>query len=141
MSKFSFNGLRGGASVALLFACVVATQARRHSDPILAARAALRAGDSAKLDRSLAAAHGHVLEPYVRYWSLVRRIDQESGSEITAFLQAHAGTLLAETLRTQWLKYLGSHELWHDFDREYPLLARSDHELQCYALEGRLAPR
>ncbi|MCK7497890.1 MAG: hypothetical protein MZW92_49460 [Comamonadaceae bacterium] len=138
MSKRRFDGPWRAACGALLFACMVTANTAHAGDPILAARDAFRAGDGAKLARSVAAARGHVLEPYVQYWNVSLRMGQTPRSEVAAFLQDHEGTLLADKLRTQWLKQLGRNALWQEFDRDYPLLANSDQEIECYALQSRL---
>jgi soluble lytic murein transglycosylase len=138
MSKRRFDGPWRTACGALLFACMVTANTAHAGDPIVAARDAFRAGDRAKLAHSVAAARGHVLEPYVQYWNVTLRMGQTPRSEVADFLHNHESTLLADKLRTQWLKHLGRNALWQEFDRDYPLLANSDQELECYALQSRL---
>jgi soluble lytic murein transglycosylase len=79
------------------------------------------------------------LEPWVEYWQLRQRLDDGHSDGIADFLQRQSGSYLAEKLRGDWLKNLGNKQKWEDFQREFPFLQQPDNELNCYALQGRLA--
>jgi soluble lytic murein transglycosylase len=103
----------------------------------LAARAAVRSGDYDKLARYDAQLQGYLLEPYVQSWLLRPRLEDASAEEVRAFLEREQGSLLAEQVRSDWLKVLGRKRQWGLFDVEHPLLAIEDSEISCYALLAR----
>jgi soluble lytic murein transglycosylase len=82
---------------------------------------------------------GHPLEAYPAFWSLSATIDKADPAEVRDFLQRNADTPLADTLRRDWLKVLGSAGQWDLFRQEYPALASDDVEVACYSLQERLA--
>ena len=116
---------------------------------VLAAREAYKNGERVKLDRQLEALHrlpqAHPLEPWVRYWQLRQRLEDDGvdndslRAQLGEFLTSHDNTYLAEKLRGEWLKTLGKRGRWEVFQRDYPLLVAPDQELACYALQARLA--
>ncbi|HEX6828622.1 MAG TPA: transglycosylase SLT domain-containing protein, partial [Burkholderiales bacterium] len=57
---------------------------------------------------------------------------------VRGFLDRHAGTLVSDYLRVEWLKVLGKRGEWEAFAAEYPKVVQGDGELNCYALKGRL---
>ena len=103
----------------------------------LAARDAFRAGDAAKLDKLAALLDGHPLAPYARYWQLKVHID-DADDAVRRFLADNRDSLLADRLRSDWLKALGKKGAWDLFAQEYPLAQAEDTELVCYALQQRL---
>ena len=115
-------------------------RAANGDDAILAARDAYRAGDRAKLAAQLDGVRGHELESYAEYWAFKLALDKQlelSDESVLAFLKRNADTLIAERMRTDWLKEVGKRRQWELFDREYPALLFPDTELKCYALHGR----
>jgi len=103
----------------------------------LAAHAAVRSGDYDKLARYDARLQGYLLEPYVESWLLRPRLEDASAEEVRAFLVRQQGTLLAEQVRSEWLKVLGKKRQWELFEAEHPLLASDDNDIVCYALLAR----
>lgn len=128
-------------SVALLLAALplaaLAGKGLAPDEAVLSARDAFRAGDRAKLERAAPAARGHLLEPYVDFWRLRLRLEDAAPEEVRAFLEHHADTVLAERMRSDWLKLLGHREQWETFREQLPLLANDDSEIACYALLAR----
>lgn len=122
--------------VALPFAAS-ATGGSPQDKALLAAYDAFLAGDRAKLARHAEKSKGHTLEPYLSYWRLRLRLDDADPSDIRGFLSRNAGTCLAERLRRDWLPLLGKKGQWEIFREEYPLLAKEDPEVACYALQER----
>jgi soluble lytic murein transglycosylase len=103
----------------------------------LVARDAFREGNLTKLNSAATAMGGHVLEPYVGYWQLRLRLEERRPDEILWYLERHAGTLLAENLRRDWLKVLGKKGEWTLFQQQLPLLVDDDAEVSCYSLAAR----
>jgi soluble lytic murein transglycosylase len=129
---------------ALVAAAAAPANAKRAGAPdpdeaILAAHAAFRAGDPARVARAAAAAQGHVLAPYLEYWQLSLRVQEAPAEEIAAFLARHAGSYLADRLRGEWLKELGRRGEWQRFERELGALVQDDLEIRCHAWRARLA--
>jgi soluble lytic murein transglycosylase len=132
--KFWLSGL-------LPFVALVgfAAPAAASDEEFLAAREAFRAGNLTRLELHAARLRGHLLEPYVRYWQLSRRLEQAGVEEVRGFLAANQDSPLSERLRNEWLKVLGRRGEWTLFDAELPLLVGDDIEITCYALQSRLA--
>ncbi|MBI4293826.1 MAG: lytic transglycosylase domain-containing protein [Betaproteobacteria bacterium] len=124
------------ACVALLPALALGAKGAQDA-ALLAARDAFRSGNAAKLAKHAAALKGHLAEPYVEYWQLSLKLDAAPPSEVSAFLERHAGTFVAEQLRREWLRMLGKEEQWDLFRQELPLLVQDDASVRCYALLAR----
>ena len=107
-------------------------------DRFLAAREAFRVGETAKLARLADDLQGNDLEPWVRYWLLRLKLNNDDDAGVTDFLTRESGTWLAEKLRADWLKNLGQRGQWETFRKEYPLLVQSDQEIICYDWQTRL---
>ncbi len=74
----------------------------------------------------------HVLMPYVEYWQLMLA-GRSDEARISQFLARHADSRVAELLRADWLKTLGTRGDWARYRAEYPRLERPDIAHQCYA--------
>ncbi len=116
-----------------------APPASRTDEAMLGAHAAFMAGDAVRLGKHAAALQGHVLEPWVEFWRMKLRLEDTPVRELQAFLQQHAGSYLADQLRADWLRSLGSKGDWQSFDREFAALLQDDFEMRCYAWLSRLA--
>ncbi|MCX7960927.1 MAG: lytic transglycosylase domain-containing protein [Burkholderiales bacterium] len=132
------------AALACALPAAAQPNAKRAKGPdpdeaILAAHAAWRAGDAARLARIAAALDGHPLAPYVEYWQLALRLSDAQPEDVGAFLARHAGSYLADRLRGEWLKELGRRGDWPRFERELGPLVQDDLEIRCYAWRARLA--
>jgi soluble lytic murein transglycosylase len=112
-------------------------------DAFLRAYDAFRAGEPTKLARASALVRektpNHVLLPYLDFWRLKLRLEDQPVEEVRGFLEREKGSYLAERLRIDWLRELGKRADWENFDRELPLLAQEDLELRCYAWLSRTA--
>ncbi|HEX5127865.1 MAG TPA: transglycosylase SLT domain-containing protein [Rhodocyclaceae bacterium] len=132
-------------AVLMAVLCLTGQVARADAgdDRILATRDAAARGDTARLAGMAATPSNHVLEPYVSYWLLSARITRLTESlptqDIRDFLHQNEGSLLAEQLRSEWLKRIGHEEQWSVFNDEYAKLIQPDQELQCYAILGHSA--
>ncbi|MBM3367228.1 MAG: lytic transglycosylase domain-containing protein [Betaproteobacteria bacterium] len=115
-----------------------AAKAAAADDAMLAAHAAFRAGDTLRLARVSAGMEKHVLAPYLEYWRLKLRLEERPQAEIQSFLQAQAGSYLADRLRADWLKVLGKRGEWQAFERELGPLVNDDLEIRCYGWIARL---
>jgi len=126
-------------TIAPVCAALAAGTALGSDDAVLGAYAAFRAGDPDKLARHAIALQGHALEPWADYWRLRLRIEDAKAPDVQSFLARHAGTYLAELLRSDWLRELGRRGQWQAFERELGPLAQEDLELRCYGWSARLA--
>jgi soluble lytic murein transglycosylase len=112
---------------------------RPVDEAFLRAYDAYRAGDPLKLAKFSAGLEEHVLAQYLEFWRLRLRLDDLSASEARDFLSRHAGSYLADRLRSDWLKVLGRRGDWQTFDLELAPLVQDDLEIRCYAWLSRLA--
>jgi soluble lytic murein transglycosylase len=108
-----------------------------RDDPVLAAQEAFEKGRASQLASYAAALRGHILEPYVEYWTLRLAIDEVGPQTVRDFLGKYNGTLVGEQLRRDWLKALARQQAWDDFEAELPNVALDDPELGCLALQAR----
>ena len=112
---------------------------RPVDEPFLRAYDAYRAGDPLKLAKFSAGLEEHVLAPYLEFWRLKLRLDELTPTEARDFLSRHAGSYLADRLRSDWLKVLGRRGDWQTFDLELAPLVQEDLEIRCYSWLSRLA--
>jgi len=124
------------AAVLLLAAAELACAAKLDSQDaaLLAARDAFEAGNRTRLAHAAQQLEGNVLAPYVEYWQLFLRLPAARAEEVRDFFSRYPGSVLAEQLRTDWLKVLGKSGRWELFQEEYPALSADDPEVTCYAL-------
>jgi soluble lytic murein transglycosylase len=99
---------------------------------------AYRAGERVRLARISESLSGHPLSPWLDYWQLRLRLEEDSTVGVAEFLERESGSYLAEKLRAEWLRYLGKHRDWEDFQREYPSLVFPDQEVVCFGFQARL---
>jgi soluble lytic murein transglycosylase len=114
----------------------------------MAARAAVARGDAARLEQ-LAPLVGasHPLAAYLEAWRLRLQLAESRSdtagpldAEARAFVARHAGTLVGDLARRDWLASLGRRQVWGTFDEVWAGLAhRDDLGLRCYALQSRAA--
>ena len=116
-----------------------AADAPSADEALLKAYDAYNAGDPIALARYAPALEGSLLEPYAGYWALELRLEDAPAADVHAFLREHAGTYLAQALRTDWAKQLGKREDWAGFERAVAPLGARDLELRCYGWAARLA--
>lgn len=101
---------------------------------IVAAREALRSGDSEVLDLFATSQSPHVLERYIAYWRLHDVLDRDAPLDARAledFLTRYADSVLAERLRAAWLRRLAKDENWIGFTRVWGALAQPNDDLRC----------
>ena len=123
----------------LLFASCAAFAAPQDA-VFLEARDAFQRGDIAKLDeRAAKLDDDYALIPHVRYWQLRSRLADASTADIQSFLFLHENSIVADRLRTDWLRQLARNGDWPAFLREYPKLGTADTELACFASQARMA--
>jgi soluble lytic murein transglycosylase len=130
------------------------TAAARAPEPFgpdeafVAARTANARGDGARLEQAAAQVGAdHPLRAYVDYWRLrvslaESRIDGAGpvDDDARAFVARHAGTLVGDLARRDWLLSLGRRQAWAVFDEVYPgWVLRDDASPRCFALHSRIA--
>jgi len=123
-------------AVALILALAplaAAAASASSDDAVLGAYDAYRAGDALKFARYASRLKGHVLAPWIEYWRIAMRLEDTPDEDVRAFLDTNADTYVAELLRGDWLKVLGSRGDWPQFERELALYPRDDLEVRCYA--------
>jgi soluble lytic murein transglycosylase len=104
---------------------------------LLAAYEAYLARDEAGLARHGEKLQGHSLALYGDFWRLRLRLEEANPADVRVFLTRHAGTVLAEQLRREWLLLLGKTGQWESFRQERPALEKDDPEIACYTLQER----
>ena len=108
---------------------------------IVAAREALRSGDSEALNLLGASQSPHVLERYIVYWQLHDVLDRKAPFDaraIDAFLSRYADSVLAERLRAAWLRRLAKDENWRGFTKVWGGLTQPGDDLRCQHALARL---
>ena len=120
----------------LLLAQPVWALADIESD-FLAAREALRVGNSARLEKVADRLKASPLEPYITYYELRMRLSTKATVAAKNFLARTNESPVVDQFRGEWLKYLGENESWEEFAEEYSHLLNTDDELVCYSLQLR----
>jgi soluble lytic murein transglycosylase len=93
----------------LLLAQPVCALADIESD-FLAARAALRAGNGARLEKVADRLKDSPLEPYITYYELRMRFSTKASVAAKDFLARTSESPVVDQFRAEWLKYLGENE-------------------------------
>ncbi|MBI5462753.1 MAG: transglycosylase SLT domain-containing protein [Gammaproteobacteria bacterium] len=101
----------------------------------LAARQALRDGQTARFELLAARLHDYPLYLYLRYDLLNARLATASAAEIRSFLAEAADSPLAERLRQDRLRQLARRQQWPEFIDLYEP-ATADVELRCQYLRA-----
>ena len=115
---------------------------------LLLARDAFERRDAKSLgairERFRAAYAEHPLADYPEVWWLIASISQNASFAVTqagefrAFLKSHADSVLAESLRKEWLRALGKLDQWELFTAEFPQLNVDDADLICHQWRQRI---
>jgi len=104
----------------------------------LLAREAFRVGDGPRFERAAAQLGEHELLPYVEYYRLRMQFEQTDDAPVQAYLTRHAGTWMAEKMRSDWLRQLAKRERWQDLEMEATKLRSLEQDTQCLVLRARL---
>ncbi|MEO8383899.1 MAG: transglycosylase SLT domain-containing protein [Betaproteobacteria bacterium] len=129
---------------------VVTQQLSAGDKDMIAARAAFERHDLKSLASirerlNNASANLHPLVSYVQYWWLSANLAQtgafavSNATEIHAFLAANPHSVVADSLRRDWLKILGKLNQWELFASEAPLFNNDDPEITCHQWRNRLS--
>lgn len=124
--------------VGLILLAYWGTLSASQDADFLTAREAFQSGNAKRLDESAARLQRHVLWPYVDYYQQRMLLRTTDNANIRYFLSRYDGALVADRMRSDWLKMLGKNQQWALFDAEYPLLVNKDNELLCYYYQRRL---
>jgi len=126
-------------SVLLIFhiGTLAADQSKLDED-FLAARKAFQTGKAARLSDYAKRLKHHALAPYIEYYKLRMYLRSTDAETIRSFLTKHENSLVAEQLRSVWLKLLASNRQWHLFEEEFEKLVDQNTELLCYAYQRRI---
>lgn len=109
------------------------------SRDFVAAREAFRIGKIQLLPDYAKRMQNSVLLPYIQYWLLSSQLKTASPDEIRYFIARNNDAPLSNKLRLDWLRLLGQQQNWSTYLEEYPLAVNPDVNLQCYALQARIA--
>ncbi len=104
----------------------------------------LKALTAAKEKLNTAIGASHPLSQYANYWWLSANLSQSgtfavtANADIRAFLNANPNSVVADSLRRDWLKVLGKLDQWDLFTPEMSLLNSDDAEITCHHWRYRL---
>ena len=104
----------------------------------LVAREAFQTGNAKRLNEYAARLQSHTLWPYVEFYQLRMTLTTTDTNNIRSFLKRYQHDLVADRLRSDWLKILGKNRQWPLFEAEYSLLVNKDAESLCYHYQHRL---
>jgi len=124
------------ASLLLIFQPASSDTLDQQRKLYLSAKKSLRDGNLTEFHKTTASLKEYPLYPYLIYDYLRPRIASSKDKEVSAFLQDYPDTLLADDLRTAWLKLLAQRNRWQDFLEYYT--PQKDVSLQCHQLQARL---
>ena len=127
----------------------ITSQLSAADKDVLAARDAFEKRDLKLLASAMARFAGttgaaHQLSQYVQYWWLSANLAKAdtfattNATEIRAFLNANPNSVVADSLRRDWLKILGKWDQWELFAAEMPWLNTEDPEISCHQWRYRL---
>ncbi|MDR2507718.1 MAG: lytic transglycosylase domain-containing protein [Candidatus Accumulibacter sp.] len=102
----------------------------------LLAHQAVHTGDHAGFERIARSLSGHDLSVYIDYWRIKINFGAAEQGAARQFIERHKGDFLAEKMRSDWLKFLGSRHRWQEFSADFPSLLQPDQELLCYAIQA-----
>src|SRR5579862_573832 len=129
----------GRAMCAALALAIPQAWADTLDTDIVAARDAAARGQWKALEGYRTRLAGTLLEAYPSYWLLSGNIERSDPREVQAFLDRYPDSPLAEGLRREWLRSLGSNATWDLFRAEYPKVTGEDLEITCYSFQERMA--
>ena len=124
---------------ALALAVFESQAAELRDSDILAAKEAATRGQWRVLEGYRARLAGTLLEAYPSYWLLSGNLERSDPRDVLAFLERYSDSPLAEGLRREWLRNLGSNASWDLFRAEYPKVTGEDLEITCYSFQERVA--
>lgn len=127
------------AALACLVLATTGAHAAAGDDDFLAAREAFQRGQPSQLAELAPRLRNHPLYPYVEWWQLRNRLAELPREDVRQFLDSHAGQLVANRLRADWVRALARQRDWEGVDREAALVVDPDTELRCLRLQARLA--
>lgn len=103
------------------------------------ARDAFRAGDKPRLDKAITQLGEHELLPYAEFFRLRMQMETADSDTIRAFLSRYERSYVAEKLRSEWLRQMAKGKRWSELEAEYAQLIAPEQDMQCLALQARLA--
>lgn len=124
-------------AITILVSAACGAWAADARPPILAAREARDRGDWRGVEAARQRLRGDPLAMYPAYWLLAGDLAQSKPAEITAFLDQHAGSVLADQLRRDWLRLLGREGDWERFNQVRQGYSGDDLEVACYTTQAR----
>jgi soluble lytic murein transglycosylase len=130
----------------LLIGACMTVAAVAHADDdaaFLAARDAFATGNRQGFERHAAGLQSHPLASYIDYYRLRLDIERASPDSVAVFLERNADSVIAQRLRSDWLRQLAKVEQWAAYRAEYaklPLKNPSpENDLRCHAARAGMA--
>jgi soluble lytic murein transglycosylase len=105
----------------------------------LAARDAARTGNLERLDRAISELGSHPLSQAAEAYRQRILIEREGGTSLPAFLERNEGSLSAERLRADWIRWLGKRSSWNEIETQFPKMQAPEPDVSCYAQQARWA--
>lgn len=133
-------------SALLVVACLLALPPLLVADPVepdarraqfSSAYKALTSGRTAAAKKAIAGLEEYPLYPYFRYFELDRTLHKASPNDVREFLDRYGDSLLADRLRSAWLRRLAKKEQWTAYLADYR--EQTDINLQCARLSAAIA--
>lgn len=97
---------------------------------------ALKNGRRTQATKLIKGLENYPLYIYFHYYGLSRLLHKKSKREVREFLSAYDESLLAERLRSDWLRFLSRTKRWEDFLHDYR--PQSSTKLKCAQLTARI---
>lgn len=86
----------------------------------------------------LPAMQGHPLLPYVEYWDLRQRMQDNPRDDVLAFLDRNDGTLIGNKMRGDWVRQLARTGSWDEIPVHYTKIYEPEPDVQCLLYQARL---
>ncbi|WP_415032937.1 transglycosylase SLT domain-containing protein [Azonexus sp.] len=135
---FSFATLRPLLAVCALGWSAQLVAQTGSDSAFTAAREAFRKGDLPRLELAIGQMGEHPLAVYAENYRLRNLLAKQDDSGIPAFLDAQAGSYVAEKLRADWLRWLVKEAQWRRAQAAAEKLLAADSELTCLAQNAAL---
>lgn len=100
------------------------------------ATAALAKGDFDAFRNGLKATEGYILQPFLLYRFMRRRLAEFDPAAMRTFIERNQSAFVSEALRAEWLLHLGNNRKWQTFLDNYRG-AGGDPNLLCFEARAR----
>lgn len=95
-------------------------------------------GPAAPMASFLPAMQGHPLLPYVEYWDLRQRMQDNPRDDVIAFIDRNNDTLVGNKMRGDWIRQLARTNTWDEIPAHYARIYEPEPDVQCLFFQARL---